>query len=499
MINYENVLNQLNICFGKKYDNPIQSVKYLEKVFNGKPITTKNLYKLVSGLKMDIEIREKDDIKVYYLSRKKESFKRVCLEYKDGSFKAVQRMKPLFVRCHKSMVVKLTDKAEIIEKDKYRVESLTDYHSKKYYLHYTIHECPEDEDIKEWSLRLSIASDELHDENPSLDVMKYGIRQTALHFFTMFNMMIDSPPDITPEEAVFIEGSTRGGIQYHKKGQYEEFITYDINSHYPAIMSSNSLLPYGNPIYKTIDNKYINNKNEIGIYKCKVSRGKCDPNIFQMMKVFENEFTYYVFTDMNMFVKYGCEIEMSSDEFNFMTYDKYIKSETLFKSYVSMFYKLKSKSYLAKEILNSLWGKLCSSSKKTITSKDDKKINIDKFDIDRVEMDNDGEFIYHLKHKVPFKYSWGKLKPFILAYGRQRLMKKVNKNNAKHIIRIHTDSITFNKRLNFKVGKELGEYKKEQINEEGQKLIIHGQNDLMVVNEKEEIISRKGKKGGLML
>lgn len=124
-------------------------------------------------------------------------------------------MKPLFTRCYKFMVVKLTDKAEIYEDNKYRVENLTDYHSNKYYLKYTIHKCPENEDIKEWLLKFSVKSDELFDENPSLDVMKYGVRQTALHLFTMLNMTIDSPPEITPDEAVFIEGATRGGIQYY--------------------------------------------------------------------------------------------------------------------------------------------------------------------------------------------------------------------------------------------------------------------------------------------
>lgn len=132
-----------------------------------------------------------------------------------------------------------------------------------------------------------------------------------------------------------------------------------------------------------------------------------------------------------------------------------------------MLYKLKKSSSLAKEILNSLWGKLCSSYKKTITSKDDSKINIDKFNIDRVEMDTDDNFIYHLKYKVPFKYSWAKMKPFILAYGRSKLLKKANKGNLKYIVRIHTDSITFNKRLNIKTGNELGEYKVEDANKEG--------------------------------
>ena len=95
-------------------------------------------------------------------------------------------------------------------------------------------------------------------------------------------MLIDSPPEITPEEAIFIEGATRGGIQYHQKGEYDEFITYDINSHYPAIMQSSSLFPYGNPIFKRMENKQIKKINDIGIYKCKVSRGKCDPKLFNI-------------------------------------------------------------------------------------------------------------------------------------------------------------------------------------------------------------------------
>lgn len=85
-------------------------------------------------------------------------------------------MKPLFKRCHKFMIVKITDEVEILEDNKYRKESLSKYHASKYYLRYTIHECPENEDIKEWFLNLSVASDELLDINPSLNVMKYGIR-----------------------------------------------------------------------------------------------------------------------------------------------------------------------------------------------------------------------------------------------------------------------------------------------------------------------------------
>lgn len=444
---------------------------------------------------MDVEIRDKESIKLYTVSKSKQSFKRVCLRYDNGEYKAVQRMKPLFTRCHKYMIVKLTTKAEIIENEESREETLTKYHKSKYYLKYTIHNCPEDKDIGEYYEELKEQSNELLEKNPSLNILKYGVRQTALHFFTMFNMLIDSPPEITEQEAIFINGATRGGIQYYEKGEYDEFITYDIHSHYPSIMSSMALLPYGNAIYKKIEDKEIKKSNNIGIYKCKVSIGSCDKKIFSMLKVYENELTYYTFTDVNMFYNNGCIIEMADEEYNFMTYDKYIQGKTIFKQFVDLFYNLKQSCSLGKEVLNSLWGKLCSSKKKIITSGE--TMNIDNYNIDRVEMDDNLEFIYHLQPKVPFKYTFGRFKAFLLGYGRSRLMKKVSKTNLQHIVRAHTDSLTFKKKLKFKVSSCIGSFDIERQNKEGEKMIIKGQNEIVIMKG-DKVIEMKGRKCSML-
>ena len=263
------------------------------------------------------------------------------------------------------------------------------------------------------------------------------VKNMALNYFYDLTKLIQ-PEDISNNEALWINKASSHAITYYE--QYEGHVDiYDINSHYPYIMQNcNSLYPIKSGEYKTINE--ISENPEFGIYHCIISGN----GIYKFF-VFNKE-NYYTHKDIIMAFEYGLNIELIKDgQPNFLYYSNecLISGSTLFKKYVNTLYTLKQdKVKGAKLLLNILWGaisekKIYKEKKSLNDSKDLSNMNITRLQtIDNIN----GSLHYTKKNDSQFRTNYGRLKPFILSYGRF-IMYRRYKKYEELIIRIHTDSL----------------------------------------------------------
>jgi hypothetical protein len=104
--------------------------------------------------------------------------------------------------------------------------------------------------------------------------------------------------------------------------------------------------------------------------------------------------------------------------------------------------------------MSSLWGTL-SSYKKIYISEDE----IENFDISYLDDNEKSEYkiLNHIDDKFKivkssnaYNYGLARIKPFLTAFGRLKIMKFIHKCDIeKSIVRIHTDGLVFNKPIDF--------------------------------------------------
>lgn len=262
-----------------------------------------------------------------------------------------------------------------------------------------------------------------------------SVKQNALNYFFELTKAIQ-PDDINNNEASWIENASMGALTY-----WERYVgkvhAYDINSHYPNIMSKNyNCFPIKEGEYKIIGE--IAAKPEYGIYRCEIKR-KAEA----ICKFFRfNRKNTYTHLDIEMARDYGLEIKLIQDgKPNFLYYskDKLMNGNFLFKHYVSEFYELKKNGVQgAKALLNILWGALCEANTYKYNADSNDELHIKDADIKHL-YSNDKIRIkciyYNAKH---YKTNYARIKPFVIGYGRRFLMKIFRKYEPL-IVRIHTD------------------------------------------------------------
>ena len=291
-------------------------------------------------------------------------------------------------------------------------------------------------------------ADELKKESDGLFNMYKcpTIKNMALNHFYDLTKAIQ-PEEITNNEALWINNSSSHAITYfeHFKGHVD---VYDVNSHYPYILQiTNNLFPIKNGEYKII--KFINDKPEFGIYHCNITKTELKPYKFF---VFNNK-NYYTHLDIIMAQSYGLNIELIQDnQPNFLHYSKecLISGSTLFKRYNESLYPLKQKKIKgAKLLLNVLWGALTESK----IFKESYELNgnggdLEGIDIKRLQSDDTHLRIHHQRYtESKFRTNYGRIKPFVLAYGRSKMYFRFKKYEDI-IVRMHTDSIYLKEKPN---------------------------------------------------
>ena len=247
--------------------------------------------------------------------------------------------------------------------------------------------------------------------------------------------------DITPEpiqdyELDYIFESS-GALRYAQpyKG---DIYCYDVKSFYPSLLLSNSFnFPIKQGILKTITQEEFKQKTyfEYGMYNCFI---ECDDELLFVV----NDNCLYTHFELNHALSCGIDIELLDD-----TYLSYVgctaKSPTVFKKYIDMIYPFKeSGNKVAKSLLNVLWGKLCQTKlKKVIIDTDEYELKAGQKIIDSI-IDNDGRLILKVSEteKKHFATEFGRLKVFLIAHGRIKMLKNLQKHGRHNIVYVHTDS-----------------------------------------------------------
>ena len=314
----------------------------------------------------------------------------------------------------------------------------------------------------EYNEFLSDANILLKETNETINLYKTGNNKvTALNLFYNMNKHI-KPNNILQLEAQFINNASCGALMYAQKGIFNNVYKYDVVSMYPSIMASVQLFPINEGEFIQLSDDEFRSMEFIkyGIYRCVITGNN---NLFKF-----NNLNYYSHIDIKQAQELNLNIKLVCDELpNFLYYsrDKLLTGSELFKQYITPLFELKKKGIKkSKQILNILWGSLSEKNIKTIhiNDNDDKTFNINgNITIIKIRPFNNKEtLIEYVENDKQFKSNYGRLKPFLLAKGRNILTNLI-KDDIDNMVYFHTDGFISKKEMNIKTGSELGNIKYE--------------------------------------
>ena len=263
---------------------------------------------------------------------------------------------------------------------------------------------------------------------------------------------------ITPLENSYWDKCNNGGLIYCCEPRECDSYGYDFSSFYPSLMADKDFLIPTTEGYETTLKKLPKRKNlKLGIYHVKIqSDNKHFRKLFAVSA--SNMYTNYSLQfAMKYQKKYDVSIELIEDNKpNAYLYDNTQSGYELFGNWYETLRKIKQKhpkNKLIKHLLSSLWGFMSSQnvvykSEKEVEEKNIKignSTDITKIDYQILDfIDNDKSPYYKLLDlKRPYNYNV-RLKPFLTSYARLKVA-EVAKKNVKHVIRIHTDGIVYDK------------------------------------------------------
>jgi hypothetical protein len=237
---------------------------------------------------------------------------------------------------------------------------------------------------------------------------------------------------------------------------------YDKNSAYPsALTDSKFSFPLQAGEFKTIEQ--LPDALNYGIYRV-IIHPSIDPHINKLFRF--NTENYYTHYDISTARELNLKIELIKDEeANALLYPKRINAHQYFGEFVYEMYSLKSENPLAKDIINSLWGRLCQKIIRKSIPKPSHEINIDEDEHEIINLEilpNDNHKIYYVKKDKVFKYKHARIGAFLTAYVRKQMANKMFPFR-ENIVKCHTDSIVSTIPINdLSISKDLGDWKMKQ-------------------------------------
>ena len=281
--------------------------------------------------------------------------------------------------------------------------------------------------------------------------------------------------DIELYEESYYSKCNNGGLIYHQPGIYKDITTYDKSSFYPRSLGGDIdfIFPIKKGNISTI-NDIPKNPFIFGIYNVRVESNDANFNkIFAYSK--NNFYTHYSLNFVKFYnKKYNNTVKLTLLNKECLKYQytnqKVIGSD-VFGKWFHILIDIKKKipkNKLLKHLFSSAWGQLTKS--KIIRKYQDeidnedldvgRQMNIEenRYYIKKFEIVND-KSLYHLidLSEPIYKYQL-RLKPFLTSFARVKIA-KIALKNIDNVIRIQTDSITYNKSI------EIDEF--EFIKEEG--------------------------------
>jgi hypothetical protein len=263
------------------------------------------------------------------------------------------------------------------------------------------------------------------------------------------------------KEIEILKDTNIGAIIFSEKEYEGEGYMYDYVSFYPSILADKKFnVPIKEPIEKTIKkwSEAMNyGKLHYGFYRCKIERSESEVTnrLFRF-----NEKNIYTHIDVELAHALKLKFKLITDgEPNMFYYPGGTHRELswkIFLKFVSTMFKHKQQKVKgAKEVLNSLWGALCQKSNPKKARGTDNEMRVVQYDDGAIEMRNEKTV------GNPFRYSWARIKPFLLAQGRYILSTNIMKYGDK-IVRANTDGFISKVKLDDIVcGDDLGMIKYE--------------------------------------
>lgn len=292
----------------------------------------------------------------------------------------------------------------------------------------------------------------------------YNHNNAVLNVFLSRNQtgLMSSFEDITQQEFYIFERCLNSGLitlNLDYKNKPTECYGYDFSRYYTNLLNSMRIPTKTGKIYKLDDVKW--GKLEFGIYRVKITYdNEKFTNIFNFSKL-----NHYTSSTLNHLYKirndYGLKFELLKDDqynYNALIYDEkcLIKGQKIFSEWLKSLTIIKEKfpnNRIVKHLMSSLWGTLCSYNKEYTHNLED---------YDATYMNNKEETEYkildHLEDDAyiiintsnAYKYPLARIKPFLTAYGRLKIMKFIESEKLEdNIIRIHTDGIILNTEKDF--------------------------------------------------
>lgn len=314
--------------------------------------------------------------------------------------------------------------------------------------------------FEECYIELTTMADKvIADTDGKINMYKTGsIATTALNLF--FDMTSVDVEDISSTEAEWLNNCNHGALiyQHDYKG---ELHSYDINSMYLSIMQNKYFkIPIKQGTFSKITEEEFNDMKffKFGIYRVHIEYDDKYRKLFRF-----NKNDYYTSNDLTQAKTYGLKMNIEDCSLNFLAYGEgtFKTGSQLFKDYVEYMYALRKthNDKVYKLISNALWGALVQSNIITLTYKLTDDFDFDFNDTATIidqSMNGDTVKIKYVKHDKYFKYPFARLKPFILAFGRQ-MLGRIIEPHVDDIVRIHTDGFSCSKELNIVLGDNMGE------------------------------------------
>lgn len=298
-----------------------------------------------------------------------------------------------------------------------------------------------------------------------LDYKKYHNHNDAvLYYFLSYNDkgFMDTYESIAEYEFYIIERCYNAGLitlNLDYKNKPTQCYGSDYSRYY-----TNLLLDIKIPIKRgeLLKLTEIPKKLEFGIYRIRITyKNSSFTNIFN----FSLEHHYTSTTLSYLFgikAEYGLEFELlePDDEYNYnaliYTNDKLISGKSLFKDWFKSLEDIRKKhndNKLLKHLMSSVWGSLSSYNKIYLENTENYDISFmddnEPSEYKILGMTEEGEY-KAVKSSNAYKTPLARLKPFLTAFGRLKIMKLIRDCNVEDsVVRIHTDGIVLSRNFAF--------------------------------------------------
>lgn len=293
-----------------------------------------------------------------------------------------------------------------------------------------------------------------------------SISNTALNLFYKHASTIETNA-IEQDEAEWIDDAHKSPVICCEKGYNGKGYKYDIVSSYPSIMKSKYMLfPVKRGEFVSMTSSDFDSIKfyKYGIYICNVEEGELNTKFVDKLIQSKIKLTHF---DIYLLKELGCKVSIcdTGKRPNALIYerDKLLTGSQIFGSFVDTMYDLKKKSIAgSKNVLNCLWGALCEKRMKKIIFSDLQKAEMpsDTTPIDIGPLEGNTYIARYINNDRYFGSDFARLKPFLLAKGRDKIIKIMQPFN-KYIQRVHTDGFISSIKLDIKLGDDIGDLRYE--------------------------------------